>query len=633
MSWRLASALSLGPGMAVVALALAGVVPIARDLPDYFVPLRGRTAQVLAGHSSPWLNEQVGCGEPFFANPQSALLYPLAWWALVMPAERAVGVEVGVHLGILAFGVLCLARRLGAAPQAALAAAWGAALSGPVLSAAGMLNNLETAAWLPWVWDGALAGRTWGLALAVAASFLAAEPVLALLGVLGAVLLAPRWPTLRGAVLGVAVCAVQLVPMAFWIAAGDRGLDQPLEAMTLGGVTLGEVPALLFPGFPMPEAEVRFLPLLTLPLWAALGVTTLRPQEHGRFTLGLFGLACLGLAVLPTLPWGDAFWAGISFGLVRLPGRFVIPAVLALLPAAAAGQPPRRGWWVGATTALGAVGMSVSNQPELVFLQALLAALAPWRFAAASAASLALGLSTPQVLELQRWAPEAAACLKAQEVGRLYPLPVDSQQMRWVGQRGTSAAASLAWGYAVLRDGRQLARSFGPLTNRVLAQHLAMADRGPAYAWWVAALGAASVLSLKRVATYPVVCREDGLWVHRNPSAFPLWAVVRALPSPPHFPELVGEAILEAQHGVRWRFRVRASSSAVFLWLFTPDRGWRFFHNGVPVLPERGVGILQGVRLVAGEQLVEVAYRPPGLLLGLGISLAALVVLGVLWRR
>ncbi|MFN3413852.1 MAG: hypothetical protein ACK42L_07305, partial [Thermoanaerobaculum sp.] len=289
MSFRRAFAAAVLPGLAVVLACFAGWVPTARDNPTYFVPLRAHLLRVFAGETSAWLNLQVGCGEPFFANPQSALLYPPAWGALVLSPERAVGVEVGLHLMLLALGVARLSRRLGATPAGSLAAAWGAALSGPVLSAAGMLNNLDTAAWLPWVWEAALSGRFAILALTVAGSFLAAEPVLALFGAAGAVLLVPRWPTVRAALLGFALCAVQALPMAFWIAGGYRGPDKPLESGSLGGVSLAELPALAVPGFPLPAVEVRFLPIISLPLWLLLALGSLRREETPRLRL-----ACVG---------------------------------------------------------------------------------------------------------------------------------------------------------------------------------------------------------------------------------------------------------------------------------------------------------------------------------------------------
>lgn len=634
MSFRRAFCLALAPGLALVMTALVGWVPTARDNPTYFVPLRAHLSRVFAGEVSPWLNLQVGCGEPFFANPQAALLYPLAWGALLLPPEQAVGIEVGVHLMLLALGVARLSRRLGATAGGSLAAAWGAALSGPVLSAAGMLNNLETAAWLPWVWEAALASRLGALALTVAASFLAAEPVLALLGAAGAIFLVPTWRTWRGVVLGFGLCAVQALPMAFWIAGGDRGPAQPLESVSLGGVSLAELPALAIPGFPLPSVEVRFLPVISLPLWSLVALSCLRPQERERFRLFYLAGAFIFLAVLPALPWGDALWGGLSFGLVRLPGRFLIPVAVALAAVAGSGKPPRGRVWVTAALGLGALGTVVSEKPWMVVGQGVLAAMAPWGMGWAAAGSLLLAAHTVPVLQLQKWKPEPVLCLSAQSVGRVYPLPVDGNQLRWTLERGPKGAASLAWGYSVLLDGRSLAGSFAPLSNRALANHLEEADRGPAKGWWwVSALGAKKVLALHPVPGYPPLCQEDQLWVLHNPAAFPPWAVLDHLPLPGEWPTLAGTVAVVRQGKDSWQFQVRAPAGGVFLWLFAPDPGWRFVLDGEKVRAVRGAGILQGVPLPAGDHEVRMLYRPPGLLLGLALSLASLGLLGVLWRR
>ncbi len=633
MSFRQAYALCGLPGLVLAVAALAGWVPTARDTPGYFVPLRLRTAQVLRGEHSPWINLDVGCGEPFFANPQSALLYPLAWWALALPPEKAVGVEVGLHLGILALGVARLVRRLGGTPGGALAAAWGAALSGPTLSAAGMLNNLETAAWLPWVWEAALSGHTVAVALTTAASFFAAEPALALVGSLGAVLLAPHPRVWAGVALGYGLAAVQAIPMAFWVTSGDRGLQKPLEAVSLGGVSVGELPALAVPGFPLPAVDIRFLPVITVPLWMLLALTTLKGSQPSRRRLTWLSAFCLFLAVLPTLPWGDALWVGLSSGLVRLPGRFLIPAALALAAVAGSSKFPRNRWWPVAALALGVAGALASHEPWAVLLQAATAAAVPWGAGWALAGALFLAASTVPVLELARSKPQEVFCAQAQRPGRLYPLPVDGGQIRWVRERGPQGEASMAWGYTVLLDGRQLARTFGPLTNGVLAQHLGEADRGATHAWWVSALGAQRLLALHPLSGLRTVCHEAGLWVAHNPTAFPLWAVLRRLPQPGEGLEEVGEVVLLGKDRHRWRLRVRTLEGGVFLWLFAPDRGWRFAVDAQPAAVVRGVGILQGVTVPPGEHEVEVSYRPPGLSWGLSVTLLSLILVGVLWRQ
>ena len=619
------------PGIVVAALGLFGYVPTARDGPSYFLPLRLRTAQVLSGEHSPWLMLESGCGEPFFANPQSALLYPPAWGALLLPPERALGVEVGLHLAWMGLGVFFLAKLLGGERGRAMAAAWGVQLSGPVLSAAGMLNNLETAAWLPWMWWAGLAGRWRLLAVAVAAGFLAAEPSLALVGLAAAIFLAPGRKALLACLCGMGLAAAQLLPMALWIAGGDRGPAKPLEAVSAGGVALGELPALLFPGWPGPEVAVKFLPSITLPAWMFLAVGALPGRQLTHRRLALASLACTFLAVLPTLPWGDALWAGLSLGLVRLPGRFLLPGAVALAALAGALSWPRRVWWLATAGGMAVAGLLFSSTPWLALSQAALAAMAPWFPGAAVVGAATLAAHTLPQLALARWAPAPPACSVSQVGHRVFPLPVDLRQLRWALEHQPQGPLDLGWGYSALLQGRQVVRSHGPLVNRHLARHLAEADKGPQGSWWVASLGASRLLALRPVPGYPVLCQERGVWVQGNGEAFPLWGLVPHLPQPGEALSRTGAVRLTQQGLHTWVFSLAAPEQAFFLWLFPPDPGWRFYLDQKRETPVRGVGILQGLPIPPGEHRLEVQYRPAGLEVGILLSLAAVV--GVAWPR
>lgn len=619
------------PGMVIAILALFGWVPTARDIPSYFVPLRARTAEVLRGKANPWLSPNVGCGEPFFANPQSALLYPLAWWSLFLDPQKALGVEVGCHLALLGAGLFFLCRRLGGRPVQALAAAWGGQLSGPFLSAAGMTNNLETAAWLPWMWWASLAAKPRSLASFVAFSFFAAEPTLAAGGAAAALWLAPNPRTIKGLALGLGLASAQLLPMAYWIAGGDRGPGKPLEAVSAGGVSLGELPAMVVPGFPLPTVDVRFLPIITLPMWVLVGLLGLRWRERRQRRLLLASLAFLSLAVLSTLPWGDSLWAAVSFGFVRLPGRFFVPASLGLVALAGSVSWPRHKLWLAVVVAIALAGLRFSRAPALLLAQAASAAIAPWLPAGALLGSTALFLSSGSVLSLRPWQPQSVPCVEAQKLARVFTLPVNRTQLQWAREHEPEGPGQLAWGYSVLFDGRSVVRTDGPVKNRDLVLHLREADRGPEAFWWVSAAGASRILALNPVPGYPVLCQEQGLWVMANPTAFPLWGLVQKLPKPGEAPAFIGETSLRESRASLWRFSLKTPEDAIFLWLFSPDPGWFFRLDGGLVKPVRGVGILQGVEVKAGEHQLEVGYRPAGLPLGLAISLFSLV--GLLWRR
>jgi hypothetical protein len=118
-----------------------------------------------------------------------------------------------------------------------------------------------------------------------------------------------------------------------------------------------------------------------------------------------------------------------------------------------------------------------------------------------------------------------------------------------------------------------------------------------------------------------------------NPQAWPLVSVARRLPEPGEQPALVGRVVPLAETGGRRTWRVEAKEPGVFLWLETPDPGWRAWVDGRSAPLVRGPGIVQAIPVAAGEQVVEVRYRPPGLRAGLVISLLAIVFLPFLGQH
>jgi hypothetical protein len=76
------------PLLLVLAPAM-GYVPAHRDLIDFFAPMRRATAEMIGAGTAPWLNLANGCGEAWFANPETAVLYPPAWLHLVLPTPWA----------------------------------------------------------------------------------------------------------------------------------------------------------------------------------------------------------------------------------------------------------------------------------------------------------------------------------------------------------------------------------------------------------------------------------------------------------------------------------------------------------------------------------------------------------------
>ncbi len=640
--WRLAAAAA--PGLALALAGAFGFAPAAGDLPSYFVPLRQRTAAVVTGARGPFWDPDAGCGEPFFANPQSALLYPPAWLAAVLPAAAAVGAEAGLHLALLGVGCALLARRLGAAGWLDVAAAWSVLAAGPVLGAVGVLNNLESLAWMPWVWGAALAGSVPATAGFLALAYLAAEPALALVAGLVALVLAPRRRTLAALALAVAVVAIQALPFAAWVRGGDRGPGGDRESGTAGVVFPVELAAMAVPGAPRPSyIGVHFVPHLAVPLWAlALGLVAAVDERARVRRLALSGWVLVAASVLPALPGGLTIWNALTAGFVRYSGRLLFPAVVALVPAAAAAVGTRRvrPWLAAGLVVLAtAGGLALGGSPwptatGAVTAGAVLAAACPAPAAIIGAAAVAW--RTHAALGLREVRPmRPALCLTAQRDGRrVYVVAPSAQQIAFI-QGDPWRARSLAFGYTALLDGRRTVRTFAPLASRRLAAQLEEADRGPAGRWWLNALGADRIVAQHPIPGFPELCREGGLVVYDNPEAWPQAAIVCAMPQPGQTPRPCGRVRpIAAGDDVRgWRVEVGAAGG-VFLWLETPDPGWAIRVDGAPARGVAGAGILHGVEVAAGDHLVSARYRPPGLIAGAAVSLAGLgVLLGVAWRR
>ncbi|HNX48640.1 MAG TPA: hypothetical protein PLS53_14480 [Thermoanaerobaculaceae bacterium] len=641
-AWRLAACAL--PGLVVAAAAAIGdLVPTLRDLPAYFVPLRHHTAQVLRGQASPAWNPFVGCGEPFFANPQSDLLYPPAWLALVFPAPRAVGVEVGLHLALLGLGSGLLARRLGVRPGVEVAAGWGVCLAGPMMDAAGVLNNLETLAWTPWLWWAALGARAWPVAVFAALAWLGAEPWLALMAMAGALVLSPRRRTVGALTLAVGLVAVQALPFAAWARTGDRGRGISPNDAARGAIRINEVAAMVVPGLPLPPRGDRFVAHLTMPFWVLLlgGVAAARAAGAAR-RLAFLGWAAAGLAILTGLPWLRDGWAVLSRGLVWFPGRLLFLAVVALVPAAATRVGEEWHLWkpamVIAALALTG-GLLAGGDPLELTVQAACAAAAlggPVPVVAAVLGSASLGPAHLLALEMTRLAlPPLDPCVATPGRARVVAVAPSTEQLVWVEQDPVPRQRALGWGYWPLLDGRSMARTFAPARSRALASHLAAVDRGAAGRWWLDALAAPWIVSQRNIPGLLRHCQTAAGTLLRNPTAWPEAWVVTGLPAPGERPIVCGTVSTEVAGGdtARWRCRVDASRGVLLL-SRNPDPGWRFELDGRAVPTTAGPGILHGVPVPVGEHVVEAHYRPPGLLVGLGATLLSLLGLtGGIWRR
>src|SRR5437588_739361 len=153
-----------------------------RDHSDYFQPLRYFTAVELRSFRLPFWNPYNASGEPWLANPQTAVFYPPFWIFLIVPFAQAYVIFLLLHLVLLGCGSFLLFSRFASA-RAAFIGAMTLMLCGPTLSMLDISNNLTTFAWIPLVlWCGLSGASSIACGSAIAMSFLAGEPLFAAIG-------------------------------------------------------------------------------------------------------------------------------------------------------------------------------------------------------------------------------------------------------------------------------------------------------------------------------------------------------------------------------------------------------------------------------------------------------------------
>ena len=150
-------------------LVLQGLVVGDYDAFVYFYPLREYAARVLGQGGFPLWNPYTFMGAPFFANIQTAVLYPLNLLFLLLPAPYAFSASVVLHVLLAGFGMYLFGRRiLEVSPLPALMGAIVFAFGGFISAQVSHINQLSVSAWLPMllvVFDLALRRRSVSLAV------------------------------------------------------------------------------------------------------------------------------------------------------------------------------------------------------------------------------------------------------------------------------------------------------------------------------------------------------------------------------------------------------------------------------------------------------------------------------------
>lgn len=331
-----------------------------------------------SGHVPFWNPYQFG-GTPLLANSQSAALYPPHILAAFLPFPQAIALLAWFHLALAALGIRALCLRLGASEPGAAFAAAVFALSPFMVSWTVLPSVITTCAYIPWIlahligifqkqkWSGPLFGLCIGLML------LGGHLQFAFYGLI-AVIVAGTWLTVTysraakkivwpqifiakaGAILGILLCLVQLLPVLSYSQFSHRKTTATAEGYTAyvaNALKPWELVGVVAPGFFGQPGHIEFVDQSSqyVPRYWPQFVKPGANYAESAVTLGpavLFGLFLIrrklnwkdagGIAIVGVLGLLLALGTGLDallyfgipgFAATGSPGRAVVLFVLA----------------------------------------------------------------------------------------------------------------------------------------------------------------------------------------------------------------------------------------------------------------------------------------------------------------
>ena len=220
-----------------------------RDITPFFYPMKHVLVESIRSGTVPFWNPAIANGEPFFASLQPGILYPGSLLLYLLPLSISFDWLVALHYPLAGAGLFLLLKRWGRSPAAAWIGAAAFMLGGYLVSIGNFPNNLQTVAWIPWLflaWDRVLerisSRRVAAFAGVSAVAFLGGEPqmlgiALVLILVHGLLRVEQR-PASRGrqlfgfavgGVVALALVAVQLVPFFEYVLNSVRAMPVGLD--------------------------------------------------------------------------------------------------------------------------------------------------------------------------------------------------------------------------------------------------------------------------------------------------------------------------------------------------------------------------------------------------------------------
>lgn len=571
-----------------------------RDHLDYFQPLRFFTTEHLRAGRLPLWNPYNASGEPWLANPQTAVFYPPAWIFLVFPFATAYVGFLFFHALVLGFGAYVLFVRR-ASVAAALLGAVALMLSGPVLSLLDVQNNFATFAWLPWVlWSGcrlSVVGDRDGqpttdnrqpatAAILLALSFLAGEPFLAAIAAVSYAIVVRNARAIAIAGVGaLALSAVQLFPFLEMLAGSDRvGRFDPNDVLR------GSMPLHDWMLFAIPPRLARFASsqhfifvlyagafVVALAIAGAVALATRR--EWPRLA------GCVAtIAIVAAVASGPRWIAQLPLTIFRYPSRVVPLAVLALVT-------------------LAVTGWDALRRRSPIVDAVLIIAIA-----------LDLLLATKP---LRVTAPFTTQCIPYDaSIGRDRKVLQDYTDL---ALRGGSRSAWIS-GYLNLFERRFAAFTAAPVTSQ---PYLDLYYDALRHMETLRAIGVGWVVSAR--PTRPPLVRVAGaehVNVYRVDGALPMAYVrTRANATVP-----ARSLSLDAS---RATVQVDTADPGTLIVTQNDAPGWHVTLDGREVQGLRAFGTFRAVSVPAGVHEIVWTYRPRSMLLGGVVTFLALCALGI----
>ncbi len=394
---------ALLPGSRFLPLAPVALEPLASENPsaaalawrgvdflgsDALFPMLSDAQQMRAALQRgelPLWDPKIGLGAPLFAQTMFGALYPPHWLAFLFEPDVALGWIALIDLVLAGLGIFLFTRRLGVSFGAALV---GAAVFQTAGFASANLHDLmkvEAGLWLPWTLlaiERVQAGEKRALVLlasSVALSFLAGfVPIAIFCSVAAAAYALVRalsrpggglrlWRCGAGLLIGIAIAAIQLVPMAEARAQSTRSVREDPRA-AVDGLPLGANLTLVAPELFGRADEAVFAPCNSAAWWLARASEKELAFNANLLEWNLFAgslALALAAAALFARPRAALFPAGLAVVSLAFAQGWPVLDWLRVLPGLDLGSPARAG--VLAWTAwawLAAIGADALLQRE-----------------------------------------------------------------------------------------------------------------------------------------------------------------------------------------------------------------------------------------------------------------------------